>query len=194
MVRVVRSDLEGLFRIPDARIHVLGLNPHAGEAGGIGREEADVIAPAIEALKARGYRIAGPFPADSYFRPGFEQGCDAIVAWYHDQGLLPVKCLAFGEAVNVTLGLPIVRTSVDHGTAFDRAWRGDADPGLDDVRPPTCSGVAPVVGQFGAVRRSGMQCGAGAQALACSGRRPGCVVRVDLPRSYAKRQSVSAGV
>jgi 4-hydroxythreonine-4-phosphate dehydrogenase len=129
VVRVVRADLARRFGIPDARIDVLGLNPHAGEAGGIGKEEVEVIAPAVAALRNEGVRISGPHPADSYFRPGFERGCDAVIAWYHDQGLLPVKCLAFGEAVNVTLGLPIVRTSVDHGTAFDRAGRGEADPG-----------------------------------------------------------------
>jgi 4-hydroxythreonine-4-phosphate dehydrogenase len=129
VVGVVRKDLDRLFGVRDARIDVLGLNPHAGEAGGLGREEIDVIAPAVAALRKEGVRISGPHPADSYFRPGFESGCDAVVAWYHDQGLLPVKCLAFGEAVNVTLGLPIVRTSVDHGTAFDRAGKGEADPG-----------------------------------------------------------------
>jgi 4-hydroxythreonine-4-phosphate dehydrogenase len=128
VVQVLRSDLDRRFGIPDARIDVLGLNPHAGEAGGIGQEEIQVIAPAVAALRKEGVRIAGPHPPDSYFRPGFETGCDAVVAWYHDQGLLPVKCLAFGEAVNVTLGIPIVRTSVDHGTAFDRAGKGEADP------------------------------------------------------------------
>jgi 4-hydroxythreonine-4-phosphate dehydrogenase len=128
VIGVVRADLDRLFGIPDARIDVLGLNPHAGEAGAIGREEVEVIAPAVAALRREGVRIAGPHPPDSYFRPGFESGCDVVVAWYHDQGLLPVKCLAFGEAVNVTLGIPIVRTSVDHGTAFDRAGRGEADP------------------------------------------------------------------
>jgi 4-hydroxythreonine-4-phosphate dehydrogenase len=129
VARVTRDGLAKRFAVEDARIHVLGLNPHAGEGGAIGAEEKDVVAPAIEALRKDGFRISGPYPADSYFRPGFEKESDVIVAWYHDQGLLPVKCLAFGEAVNVTLGLPIVRTSVDHGTAFDLAGTGRADPG-----------------------------------------------------------------
>jgi 4-hydroxythreonine-4-phosphate dehydrogenase len=127
VVKTTAADLDRWFGIPDPRIHVLGLNPHAGEQGGIGTEEQDVLRPAIQALAAEGTRISGPYPADSYFRPGFETAADVIVAMYHDQGLLPVKCLAFGEAVNVTLGLPIVRTSVDHGTAFDRAWKGEAE-------------------------------------------------------------------
>jgi 4-hydroxythreonine-4-phosphate dehydrogenase len=127
VVHVARSDLASRFGIADPRIHVLGLNPHAGEKGGIGSEEVDVLLPAIGRLRSDGCRISGPYPADSYFRPGFEKDSDLIVAMYHDQGLLPVKCLAFGEAVNVTLGLPIVRTSVDHGTAFDRAWGGEVE-------------------------------------------------------------------
>jgi 4-hydroxythreonine-4-phosphate dehydrogenase len=127
VVQVTRADFPRRFGISDPRIDVLGLNPHAGENGGIGAEERDVIVPAIRELAREGIRISGPHPADSYFRPGFEKRSDAIVAMYHDQGLLPVKCLAFGDAVNVTLGLPIVRTSVDHGTGFDRAWGGEVD-------------------------------------------------------------------
>ena len=127
---VVRSDLEAPVRHPgrpDPRPRPQSARGRAGRdrAGGGGRDRAR----RSRSSGRRGSGSPGPFPADSYFRPGFEQGCDAVVAWYHDQGLLPVKCLAFGEAVNVTLGLPIVRTSVDHGTAFDRAWRGEADPG-----------------------------------------------------------------
>jgi 4-hydroxythreonine-4-phosphate dehydrogenase len=141
VVEVTRADLRTRFGVPDARIHVLGLNPHAGEGGGIGREEEDVVRPAVERLAAAGVRIAGPFPADSYFRPGFEAASDVIVALYHDQGLLPVKCLAFGTAVNVTLGLPIVRTSVDHGTAFDRAWRGDVESGSMECALETARGM-----------------------------------------------------
>jgi 4-hydroxythreonine-4-phosphate dehydrogenase len=129
VAKVTRDDLARRFGVPDARLAVLGVNPHAGEGGAIGAEEKDVVLPAIDALRKEGFRISGPYPADSYFRPGFEKESDAIIAWYHDQGLLPVKCLAFGEAVNVTLGLPIVRTSVDHGTAFDLAGSGRADPG-----------------------------------------------------------------
>jgi 4-hydroxythreonine-4-phosphate dehydrogenase len=127
VVTVTRADLRARFGVLEPRIHVLGLNPHAGENGGIGVEEREVLVPAIARLAAEGFSISGPFPADSYFRPGFETASDVVVAMYHDQGLLPVKCLAFGEAVNVTLGLPIVRTSVDHGTAFDRAWKGGVE-------------------------------------------------------------------
>ncbi len=110
------------------RIAVAGLNPHAGEHGLFGREDMDVIAPAIEACRARGIDVTGPFPADTVFVRARKGDFDVVVACYHDQGLIPVKLLAFGQAVNVTLGLPIVRTSVDHGTAFDIAGKGIADP------------------------------------------------------------------
>ena len=110
------------------RLAVAGLNPHAGEHGVIGSEEDAVIAPAIAACRARGTAVSGPFPADAIFRRAMNGEFDAVVACYHDQGLIPVKLVAFGRAVNVTLGLPIVRTSVDHGTAFDIAGRGIADP------------------------------------------------------------------
>ncbi len=127
-IRVVASDLERWFGLRRPRIHVLGVNPHAGEDGHIGREEVDVLIPVIRKLAGEGTAIEGPFPADSYFRSGFQGRSDVIVAMHHDQGLIPVKLLAFHDAVNVTLGLPIVRTSVDHGTAFDIAGRGVADP------------------------------------------------------------------
>jgi 4-hydroxythreonine-4-phosphate dehydrogenase len=110
------------------RIAVAGLNPHAGEHGLFGREEADVIAPAIEACRRRGIDVSGPFPADTLFVRARRGEFDVVIACYHDQGLIPVKLAAFGQAVNVTLGLPIVRTSVDHGTAFDIAGKGVADP------------------------------------------------------------------
>jgi 4-hydroxythreonine-4-phosphate dehydrogenase len=116
------------FGLPDPRIAVAGLNPHAGEHGVIGREDDEVIAPAVAALKARGINAAGPFPADTIFVRAMRGEFDAVVACYHDQGLIPIKLVAFGQAVNVTLGLPIVRTSVDHGTAFDIAGKGVADP------------------------------------------------------------------
>jgi 4-hydroxythreonine-4-phosphate dehydrogenase len=116
------------FGIASPRIAVAGLNPHAGEHGLFGREEEDVIAPAIEACRAAGFTVAGPFPGDTVFVRAHRGEFDVVVACYHDQGLIPVKLLAFGQAVNVTLGLPIVRTSVDHGTAFDIAGRGTADP------------------------------------------------------------------
>jgi 4-hydroxythreonine-4-phosphate dehydrogenase len=112
----------------EPRIAVAGLNPHAGEHGLFGREEMEVIAPAIEACRARGIDVTGPFPADTVFVRAQRGAFDVVVACYHDQGLIPVKLLAFGQAVNVTLGLPIVRTSVDHGTAFDIAGKGVADP------------------------------------------------------------------
>lgn len=113
---------------PRARLAVAGLNPHAGEDGLIGQEDREVIAPVVEALRARGVEVAGPFPADTIFVRAASGEFDAVVACYHDQGLVPIKLLAFRAAVNVTLGLPIVRTSVDHGTAFDIAGRGTADP------------------------------------------------------------------
>jgi 4-hydroxythreonine-4-phosphate dehydrogenase len=116
------------FGFPGARIAVAGLNPHAGEHGLMGLEEDAAIAPAIEACRRRGIDVAGPFPADTVFVRATRGDFDAVIACYHDQGLIPVKLLAFGRAVNVTLGLPIIRTSVDHGTAFDIAGRGIADP------------------------------------------------------------------
>jgi 4-hydroxythreonine-4-phosphate dehydrogenase len=115
--------------VASPRIAVAGLNPHAGEHGLLGAEEETVIAPAIAAARARGVDVSGPFPADTLFVRAARGEFDVVVACYHDQGLIPVKLLAFGKAVNVTLGLPIVRTSVDHGTAFDIAGRGIAEPG-----------------------------------------------------------------
>jgi 4-hydroxythreonine-4-phosphate dehydrogenase len=107
---------------------VAGLNPHAGEHGVIGTEDDDVLRPAIEACRARGIAVDGPFPADTIFLRAMRGEFDAVIACYHDQGLIPIKMAAFGRAVNVTLGLPIIRTSVDHGTAFDIAGKGVADP------------------------------------------------------------------
>ena len=117
------------YGVARPRIAVAGLNPHAGEHGLFGVEELNVIRPAIEACRARGIDVAGPFPGDTVFVRASRGEFDVVVACYHDQGLIPVKLLAFGQAVNVTLGLPIIRTSVDHGTAFDIAGRGIADPG-----------------------------------------------------------------
>ena len=116
------------FGFPHPRLALAGLNPHAGEHGVIGREDDDVLAPAVSSCRGRGIDIAGPFPADTVFVRAMRGEFDAVIACYHDQGLIPVKLVAFGQAVNVTLGLPIVRTSVDHGTAFDIAGRGIADP------------------------------------------------------------------
>lgn len=117
------------FGLGTPRIAVAGLNPHAGEHGLFGREEIDTIAPAVAACRGRGIAVSGPFPADTLFTRAARGEFDVVVACYHDQGLIPVKLLAFGQAVNVTIGLPIVRTSVDHGTAFDIAGRGVADAG-----------------------------------------------------------------
>lgn len=114
------------FRKP--RLALAGLNPHAGEHGIIGHEEEEVLAPAVAACRARGVSVQGPFPGDTIFVRAMRGEFDAVIACYHDQGLIPIKMAAFGRAVNVTLGLPIVRTSVDHGTAFDIAGRGVADP------------------------------------------------------------------
>jgi 4-hydroxythreonine-4-phosphate dehydrogenase len=135
--RLTQSHLEGIlglsavelprFGYPWPRLAVAGLNPHAGEHGVIGREDDAVLRPAIDACRARGVSVAGPFPADTIFLRAMRGEFDAVVACYHDQGLIPVKLVAFGKAVNVTLGLPIIRTSVDHGTAFDIAGRGVAD-------------------------------------------------------------------
>jgi 4-hydroxythreonine-4-phosphate dehydrogenase len=116
------------FGIPRPRLAVAGLNPHAGEHGVIGKEDDAVLAPAIASQRARGVEVTGPFPADTIFVRAMRGEFDAVVACYHDQGLIPIKLVAFGQAVNVTLGLPIVRTSVDHGTAFDIAGKGVADP------------------------------------------------------------------
>ena len=116
------------FGIAHPRIAVAGLNPHAGEHGLFGQEEDTAIRPAIAACRARGIDVSGPFPGDTVFVRARRGDFDVVVACYHDQGLIPVKLVAFGQAVNVTLGLPIVRTSVDHGTAFDIAGKGIADP------------------------------------------------------------------
>jgi len=117
------------FGIARPRLAMAGLNPHAGEDGLLGGEERAVLRPAVEAARSRGVLVAGPFPGDTVFHRAVAGEFDVVIACYHDQGLIPVKLLAFGKAVNVTLGLPIVRTSVDHGTAFDIAGHGKADAG-----------------------------------------------------------------
>ena len=116
------------FGVPAPRLALAGLNPHAGESGLLGDEDDRVLKPAVEAANRRGVNIAGPYPGDTVFVRASRGEFDAVIACYHDQGLIPVKLLAFGESVNVTLGLPIIRTSVDHGTAFDIAGKGVADP------------------------------------------------------------------
>ncbi|MGO9426755.1 MAG: 4-hydroxythreonine-4-phosphate dehydrogenase PdxA [Steroidobacteraceae bacterium] len=128
-LRIVHTDLERHFGFSPPRIAVLGLNPHAGESGHMGREEIDVIDPVIRQLQSEGLSLRGPVPADTAFTPKFLATVDVVVAMYHDQGLPVIKHLGFGNAVNVTLGLPILRTSVDHGTALSLARTGSADAG-----------------------------------------------------------------
>jgi len=126
---ILARELETRFGIRDPRLAVCGLNPHAGEGGYLGEEELRVIGPAVERIRAAGIRATGPLPADTVFVPRTLEGFDAVLAMYHDQGLPVVKHAAFERAVNVTLGLPLIRTSPDHGTAFDLAGTGRADPG-----------------------------------------------------------------
>ncbi len=129
VLTVLHADLSRRFGIAQPRILVLGLNPHAGESGHLGDEEVRVIAPVLASLRQRGLDLDGPVPADTAFSPARLEGADAVLAMYHDQGLPVLKHASFGMAVNITLGLPIIRTSVDHGTAFDLAGTGKADPG-----------------------------------------------------------------
>jgi len=129
IIRILDADLRRRFGLTAPRILVAGLNPHAGEGGYLGREEIDVISPVVEKLKREGFGVSGPYPADTLFTPKMLEKGDAALAMFHDQGLPVLKHHAFGEAVNVTLGLPFVRTSVDHGTALDRAGAGEIDEG-----------------------------------------------------------------
>ncbi len=128
-LRVLDRDLRQRFRLPQPRILVAGLNPHSGESGHLGREDIEVVRPAIAAARAAGIDASGPIPADTLFVPERLKNADAVLAMYHDQGLPVLKYASFGRGVNVTLGLPFVRTSVDHGTALDLAGTGRADPG-----------------------------------------------------------------
>jgi 4-hydroxythreonine-4-phosphate dehydrogenase len=126
--RIVARDLEARFGIARPRLAVAGLNPHAGEAGALGEEDRNIVAPAIERLRAEGIDASGPLSADVMFHADARSRYDVALCMYHDQALIPIKTLAFADAVNVTLGLPFVRTSPDHGTAFDIAGSGKADP------------------------------------------------------------------
>ena len=126
---IIDSDLKALFGLPKPRILVTGLNPHAGENGYLGREEIDVITPALLQARALGIDAPGPYPADTLFQPRYLKDADCVLAMFHDQGLPVLKFATFGEGINITLGLPIIRTSVDHGTALDLAGTGRADPG-----------------------------------------------------------------
>ena len=129
VARILHADLVNKFGIAQPRILVCGLNPHAGEGGHLGREEIDIIEPTLERLRSEGLDLRGPLPADTLFTPKYLEHCDAVLAMYHDQGLPVLKYKGFGAAVNVTLGLPIIRTSVDHGTALDLAGSGKIDTG-----------------------------------------------------------------
>lgn len=129
VLRILDHDLRTRFNLRAPRILVCGLNPHAGESGHLGREEIDVITPTLDALRSQGLQLIGPVPADTAFTPHRLEQADAVLAMYHDQGLPVLKYAGFGNAVNVTLGLPIIRTSVDHGTALNIAGTGSADAG-----------------------------------------------------------------
>jgi 4-hydroxythreonine-4-phosphate dehydrogenase len=128
-LRILHQGLQCCFGIPSPRILVAGLNPHAGEGGHLGHEEETIMIPLLDDLRAQGMQLVGPLPADTLFVPQVLEGADAVLAMYHDQGLPVLKYLGFGRAVNITLGLPIIRTSVDHGTALDRAGTGSVDAG-----------------------------------------------------------------
>ena len=129
VIRILQHDLSTRFGLQNPRILVCGLNPHAGEGGHLGSEEIEVIEPVLDALRQEGLDLVGPLPADTLFLPKYLESADAVLAMYHDQGLPVLKHKGFGRAVNITLGLPIIRTSVDHGTALDLAGTGRIDPG-----------------------------------------------------------------
>lgn len=133
IIRILHADLCSKFGIHNPDILVCGLNPHAGEGGHLGREEIEIITPVLEQLRSAGMKLHGPLPADTLFTPHYLNQADAVLAMYHDQGLPVLKHKGFGQAVNITLGLSIIRTSVDHGTALDLAGTGKANPGSLDV-------------------------------------------------------------
>ncbi|UXY53589.1 4-hydroxythreonine-4-phosphate dehydrogenase PdxA [Pseudomonas tohonis] len=142
VTRILHADLVEKFGLPTPRILVCGLNPHAGEGGHLGREEIEVIEPCLQRLRDEGLNLVGPLPADTLFTPKHLEHCDAVLAMYHDQGLPVLKYKGFGAAVNVTLGLPIIRTSVDHGTALDLAGTGRIDGGSLQVALETAYQMA----------------------------------------------------
>jgi 4-hydroxythreonine-4-phosphate dehydrogenase len=129
VIRILHQDLHNRFHIKNPKILVAGLNPHAGEGGYLGREEIDIIEPVLDGLRKQGMDLHGPLPADTLFTPKYLEQADAVLAMYHDQGLPVLKHKGFGKAANITLGLPIIRTSVDHGTALELAGTGKADAG-----------------------------------------------------------------
>ena len=129
VLTILLDDLQHKFNIPAPTVLVCGLNPHAGEGGHLGHEEIEIITPVCDEFRARGVKLVGPLPADTLFTSKYLDHADAVLAMYHDQGLPVLKYLGFGRAANITLGLPIIRTSVDHGTALDLAGTGSADSG-----------------------------------------------------------------
>lgn len=142
VTRILHADLQSKFGIAQPRILVCGLNPHAGEGGHLGSEEIDIIEPTLARLRSEGMDLRGPLPADTLFTPKYLEHCDAVLAMYHDQGLPVLKYKGFGAALNVTLGLPIIRTSVDHGTALDLAGTGRIDTGSLQVALETAYQMA----------------------------------------------------
>nr|WP_288256003.1 4-hydroxythreonine-4-phosphate dehydrogenase PdxA [uncultured Pseudomonas sp.] len=142
VTRILHADLQSKFGIAEPRILVCGLNPHAGEGGHLGREEIEIIEPTLERLRTEGMNLIGPLPADTLFTPKHLEQADAVLAMYHDQGLPVLKFKGFGAALNVTLGLPIIRTSVDHGTALDLAGTGKVDIGSLQVALETAYQMA----------------------------------------------------
>jgi 4-hydroxythreonine-4-phosphate dehydrogenase len=145
-IDILHTDLQRKFGLQTPRILVCGLNPHAGENGHLGMEEIQVIEPVVAQLRGLGMHIEGPLPADTLFTPKYLKRCDAVLAMYHDQGLPVLKYIGFGKAVNITLGLPIIRTSVDHGTALDLAGTGLASTGslIAAITTATCMAKANV--------------------------------------------------
>ena len=143
VIHILHQDLVHKFGIPQPRILVCGLNPHAGEGGHLGREELEIIEPCVTQLRAQGLDLIGPLPADTLFTPKYLEQADAVLAMYHDQGLPVLKYKGFGAAVNVTLGLPIIRTSVDHGTALDLAGTGSIELGSLQVALETAYSMIP---------------------------------------------------
>ena len=143
VIRLLNQDLRNRFGINEPKIFVCGLNPHAGEGGHLGREEIETIEPALEALRCEGLHLYGPLPADTLFTPKYLNHADAVLAMYHDQGLPVLKYKGFGQAVNITLGLPIIRTSVDHGTALELAGSGQANPGSLEFALQTALAMLP---------------------------------------------------
>ncbi len=181
--RIVARDLATRFRLPRPRLAVAGLNPHAGEEGTLGEEDRAIVAPAVAQLVAEGIDARGPLPADSMFHEQARASYDAALCMYHDQALIPIKTLAFDHAVNVTLGLPFVRTSPDHGTAFDIAGTGTGRPG-EPRRRDAAGGTAREDGKPGAARCVVISAKDGLPPLREVIRRHGLVARKSLGQNF----------